>query len=71
MASWVFMKAAESSLPQIRQVFGNEAWHGILGRGAVQPPCCCCGQKRIHALREEPEHDSAQDNRSGRGIDRG
>ena len=58
--SFLAIKGAEYSRQQIRQIFCNKAGPELGGRSTVQPDRSGGGKERIHTLREEPEHDAAQ-----------
>ena len=58
--SFLAIEGAEYSWQQIWQIFCNKARPELGGRSTVQPYRSGGGKERIHTLREETEHDAAQ-----------
>jgi hypothetical protein len=58
--SFLAIKGAEYSRQQIRQIFRNKAGPEQGGRSTVQPYRSGGSKERLHALRQESQHDSAQ-----------
>ena len=58
--SFLAIEATEYSWQQIWQIFCNKAGPELGGRSAVQPYRSGGGKERLHALRQESQHDSTQ-----------